>query len=135
MAGQFYRARSLVMVAMALSLIVSSGAPHANAQERAIVTLQPSTAASGETVSINGTGWPAGAQLTARLFARGSGPRGPLADLTSPFETDASGRFSVQGTVPLSLVHLDSNRGNIYLVPGQYNLLVQSGLELSLIHI
>lgn len=131
MIGQFFRTRFVVVVAIAVSLIVSYNAPHTGAQEGPAVTVQPSRAAPGETVSITGTGWPAGAQLTARLYARGSGPTGPQADLASPFRTDASGSFSFQATVPLTLLNPDGNRGNLYLVPGQYNLLVQSGPELS----
>jgi hypothetical protein len=101
----------------------------ASAQTAPTATVSPASAAPGEKITIQGSGWPANNPMGARIY-EGSDLGGPSSPMGMAFQSDASGSFSVQGTVPNSLFGQGS-RGTLNVVPGSYTVTVSSGVTAS----
>lgn len=82
----------------------------------------PATAAPGEAVSVRGTGWPAGATLSTRLYEAGN-VAGASAPLGGVISVASDGSFTSTGTLPPTLFGQGS-RANVTVVPGQFTLVV-----------
>lgn len=127
----------LLKLALALATLVALLAAQqsigqtmlASAQPSPAVTVSPGTAAPGEKVVVQGSGWPSNDALVARIY-EGSNLEGPSSSLGGVFPTDASGSFTAQGTVPNSLFGQGS-RGTLSVVPGIYTIVVSTGNSLS----
>jgi LPXTG-motif cell wall-anchored protein len=121
----------LIIVLAALVGVVEPGSNPlaALAQPAARVEVSPASGPPGGGVTLRGTGWPAGALLTARMY-QASDVGGPGADLGMAFSADASGAFTFQGVIPRTLFGMGS-RGNVEVVPGSYTIVVRPGPEFS----
>jgi hypothetical protein len=121
----------VAVAAMAVSGALGVGsAPRAvQAQPAARVEVTPSSAPPGASVTLRGSGWPAGATLSARMY-RASDVNGVGADLGMAFQADASGGFTIDGVIPRTLFGAGS-RGNVEVIPGAYTIVVRTGPELS----
>ena len=125
----------LVVIAVALSFVLGvvgmDGPPRpARAQTVPQVVVTPDSAAPGDTVMLEGSGWPAGATLFARIY-RASDVDGAGADLGMTFQADAAGNFSVYGLIPPTLFSGGGNRGNVQVAPDAYTIVVRAGPGLS----
>ena len=124
-----------LMVAVAalvatLGVLGVGSAPRAVwAQLAAQVEVTPSSASPGAAVTLRGSGWPAGATLAARMY-RAFDLNGAGADLGMAFQADATGGFTIEGTIPRTLFGAGS-RGNVEVIPGAYTIVVRTGPELS----
>jgi len=121
----------VAVAAMAVSGALGVGsAPRAvQAQPAARVEVTPSSAPPSASVTLRGSGWPAGATLSARMY-RASDVNGVGADLGMAFQADASGGFTIDGVIPRTLFGAGS-RGNVEVIPGAYTIVVRTGPELS----
>jgi hypothetical protein len=123
----------MVAVAGLAAIIGALGvgsAPRAvQAQPAARVEVTPSSASPGASVTLRGSGWPAGATLSARMY-RASDLNGVGADLGMAFQANASGDFTIDGVIPRTLFGAGS-RGNVEVIPGAYAIVVRTGPELS----
>ncbi len=130
---RFRLARLMVVVAALAASLGALGVGSALrtvwAQPAARVDVTPSSASPGAAVTLRGSGWPAGSTLAARMY-RASDLNGAGADLGMAFQADASGGFSVEGTIPRTLFGAGS-RGNVEVIPGAYTIVVRPGPELS----
>jgi hypothetical protein len=126
-----YRRTLLIIALTALVGLVGPGSQsvEAQAQPAARVEVSPASGPPGGGVTLRGTGWPAGALLTARMY-RSSDVGGAGADLGMAFPADASGAFTFQGVIPRTLFGMGS-RGNVEVVPGSYTIVVRPGPEFS----
>lgn len=101
----------------------------AEVQQPPQLAVVPATAAPGEQVTIEGSGWRPGAQLVARFYegAAGAGHRDvavfPSAAMGGVITVESDGRFRALGTVPRTLFGQGS-RGNVTVVPGAYSVAV-----------
>jgi len=128
---RFVRTR-LVMTAFALSLVLSVLGVEGTlrpvlAQDVPQVEVAPNTVTPGATVTLRGSGWPAGATLRARMY-READLDGPGADLGMTFQVDADSTFSTSGVIPPTLFGA-GNRGNVEVTPGTYTIVVRAGLS------
>jgi|GEM_PF-4728074 len=109
-----------LLVFLIILILLSSSAPAlpAGAQPSGMptVAVTPVQAAPGEHVTLQGTGWPPGAALVARLY-EAENTTGPGADMTGVFQAGADGRFTVQALVPSTLFS-GVSRGGLTVVPG-----------------
>src|SRR5438067_1681831 len=113
------RAVVLVLLTVALALWLPA---EVAAQVMPSVEVVPPMAAPGETVSLRGSGWQAGASLGARLYlANNLG--GPGASMAGQIVVRPDGTFVTSASVPLTLFGQGS-RGNLNVVPGAYTLVV-----------
>jgi len=115
---------SLLTVFTTVSWFVLT-APTLTAASGPTVQVAPTTGAPGEIVTISGTGWPAGASLTAEI-ADATVPTIALASLGAAYFVDSAGNFSGRATVPLTLFG-NGSRGNLNVVPGGYLITVGGG--------
>ncbi len=123
---------ALALVSLVAVLAAQQSIGHtsiAAAQTAPVVIISPTSAAPGEKITLQGSGWPANASLVARMY-EDSNLDGPGSDLGGAFQSDASGSFSVQGTVPNSLFGQGS-RGTQNVVPGSYTIVVSAGPAVS----
>src|SRR3990172_507830 len=107
--------------------------PHAGsyAQDTPRLEVAPAMAAPGEAVTLSGTGWPPGVSATARMYeSLASLLAGGPSELVGAFQADAQGNWSGQGTVPTMLLYFTS-RGNRWVVPGTYLMVVSGGPDVS----
>ncbi len=111
------------LIAAVAVALPSGETPIAHAQQAPTVQLSPAAAATGDPVTFQGTGWPAGASLVARL----SDPSIPERSNSfgAGFQADAAGSFSGQGTVPNALFGSGS-RATVNVVPGSYDVTLYS---------
>lgn len=113
----------LAVIAVLASLIVSPAVLAAAAIPTVVVS--PSSAAPGETVTLSGSGWPAGAIVGASL-ATAAMPAGATASLGAALAVNAAGAFTGQATIPLTLFG-NGSRANLNVVPGSYLVTVGGG--------
>lgn len=116
--------RSAVITVLALGLPLAV----AYAQSSPTVEITPSGAAPGASVTVQGTSWPANASVVVRL-RQSTSPTSPSA-VVATATANASGSFSVKGTVPLTLFGAGA-RGNLTVVPGSYSILATNGPAMS----
>ncbi len=118
---------AIVILLAALSAAAAAGGPsRVHAQQGPVLQVTPSSAGPGESITLRGSGWPAGATLVARIH-EASELNGPNSTLAMAFQADAEGSFSAQATVPLTLFSPAGSRGNLAVVPGSYTILVSAG--------
>ncbi|MGE5618423.1 MAG: hypothetical protein ACM3US_04110 [Sphingomonadaceae bacterium] len=119
MAGTFRAILALAIISAAVALTADSNGAHA--QQAPTVLISPASAAPGDSVTLRGTGWPAGASLVARLHDPTiPGRNSPLG---GALEVGADSGFSGQATVPNTLFG-GGSRGGITVVPGSYSVTV-----------
>jgi len=119
---------AIVVVLHMAGVVLDS--PRARAEGAPSLQVSPATAAPGETVTLHGSRWPAGTSLVARLY-EASAMGGPSADMGMIFQSDSSGEFVIQATVPTTLFNPAGSRGSLLVVPGSYVIVASSGPELT----
>src|SRR5919204_1387608 len=118
--------RAVVLVLLTLALALAPGLPaEVSAQAPPSIEVIPATAAPGQTISLRGSGWPAGASLGARLYMVNN-VGGPGAFMAGQIVVGPDGTFVTSTSVPLTLFGQGS-RGNLNVVPGAYTLVVSQG--------
>jgi hypothetical protein len=121
---------SVLALSFVLAVVGLDGAPRpAQAQSVPQVVVTPDSGAPGATVELQGSGWPAGATLFARMY-RASDVDGAGADLGMTFQADAAGNFTASGMIPPTLFG-GGNRGNVEVTPDAYTIVVRAGPGLS----
>ncbi len=123
----------ITLVAVALATLIGaawllSDAPGARAETSPSLEVDPPSAAPGESVTLRGSGWPAGTTLTSHMYDPSIPERSSF--LGTAFQVDANGCFSTQGTIPNTLFG-GGSRGHITVVPGSYTIDVTGGDNLS----
>src|SRR5918911_2811277 len=123
--------RAVVLVLLTVALALAPGLPaEVRAQATPSVEVIPATAAPGETISLRGSGWPAGASLGARLYLANN-VGGPGASMAGQIVVGPDGTFVTSASVPLTLFGQGS-RGNLNVVPGAYTLVVSQDTRRSI---
>ena len=126
------REQKLASTPVAADIGTSTPAPSPTATRAqpslARLEFTPTSAAPGESITLRGSGWPAGVSLVANLYETSGIGGPPGAPLGTTFQTDANGTFSVQGTVPRTLFGAGS-RGNLNVIPGDYTIVVSQSPE------
>ncbi len=122
-------ARALLAMAALIAAVVLQWpwgeAYPAGAEQAPSVSVTPTSAAPGERITLQGSGWPANAPLSARIYEAAT-PSGPSSSMAGAFQADAAGNFLAQGTVPNTLFGQGS-RGALNVVPGSYTIAVSGG--------
>ena len=126
MRSRYCFCRPFPLVVLVVFLVIGSalGASTAYAQAPT-AQISPSSAGPGETVTLSGSGWPAGVAVGARMV-EASDLTGPSAVFGTGAQTNAQGNFSFQATVPNTLFGPGA-RGNLIVIPGAYTVIVTGG--------
>ena len=125
------RAVVILLVLLTLALVLAPGLPAGvSAQATPSVEVLPATAAPGQTVSLRGSSWPAGASLGARLYMANK-VGGAGASMAGQILVGPDGTFITSASVPLTLFGQGS-RGNLNVVPGAYTLVVSQDTRQSI---
>jgi hypothetical protein len=101
------------------------GPPPLSAAATPTTVVSPTSAAPGESVTLSGSGWTAGATVGASI-ADATMPAIATASLGGSFTVNAAGAFSGPATIPLTLFG-NGSRGNLNVVPGRYVITVGGG--------
>jgi hypothetical protein len=124
--GPALRRRVVVAIpVMGLLGWLTVGAPPLSAAARPTAVVSPTSAGPGESVTLSGSGWPAGATVGTSI-ADATMPAIATASLGAAFAVAAGGNFSGRATIPLTLFG-NGSRGNLNVVPGRYVITVGGG--------
>jgi hypothetical protein len=103
------------------------GTPPVQAQPTPTISLEPTSAPAGGSLTVRGSGWTPGTQVVARLY-QPDDLLGPGADLGGAVQVAQDGTFTLRGTVPLTLFG-SGNRGNVEVTPGTYSVAVRQNTD------
>jgi len=115
----------LLMACSVVALALPWDVPTAYATAVPAVTVSPTSAAPGESVTLSGTGFPPGSQVVARIYLSPQ-PLSPGADLGAAAQIDAAGAFTTRGTILLTLFGQGS-RASLSVIPGTYTIIANAG--------
>ena len=116
---------TVALGALLAMTILLGGHSSALAQQAPTVSAMPSSAAPGEALRLQGSGWPPNVTLVAKMYQT-SEVSGPSSPIGTAFRTDSTGTFLATGSVPRTLFG-DGSRGNLNVVPGSYAIVVSGG--------